>query len=698
MNRTGPVKLIVSMGLFILLLRPLPISAETVIIGGKTLAKPYIVQDGHIYISLDDLLVPLGISSISDGNRLLIGNTINGTLTVDPSSTTVKTPSGTEDYCYPFIKSENAWYAPVEFPDRALGVRAKLREDTKELLLYPEVVAITHCASEVKIDSSLKPDFKTFELGEPPRRVIDISDTYLRGSFLSVPGSELGINGLAAIRASQFSDDPPVVRVVFEWDKGTVPKHILSPDSHSVKITIGSVQTPQANTGVNLLSGGGMETGTKGIDGDKIDHGKETNPPDDGLKNADGDGADAKLTHTDKMPADFKFQTADDFTEEAENYTLQQLKWDIKFDMNSEGEITASLKTPRFQALNEFTLASENGMRLVLDIIGTYLPGRERTLAGLGDITQVRFGQFQPSISRMVFDLGKVVAYKIEYDNLAGIIKVRIFKGDLTGKRIVIDPGHGGEDPGAVVSGVMEKDLNLSMAFALKQFLESHGAKVTLTRERDVYVTLADRLYIAEQSKADLFICLHNNATETQTMLQGVIILYRDLRFMPLYKLAHRGIAARTGVPGLGPVNDERGLYILRHAGDMPVLFIEGAFMTNQIELARLTDSSGAYERNIMMGVMDGVLAYYAGRDLPPVMYPEKPNDINVGIFDLAGKSVTVSPDAPDNPDSGSAWDTPEQASDENSTDAKDSSKDDEKKDEEDKAEHRRGRGAFRFK
>jgi len=196
-------------------------------------------------------------------------------------------------------------------------------------------------------------------------------------------------------------------------------------------------------------------------------------------------------------------------------------------------------------------------------------------------------------------------------------------------------------------------------------------------------------------------ICVHNNATETATGLQGALILYKNMQWLPLYRLAYRAIAAHTGVPGIGPIKDQRGLYILRNC-DIPVLFVEAAFMTNSIDFARLTDSSGAYSRNIMQGVTEGVLAYYEGRDLPPVTLPASCRDLNGGIFDLTGnplvpgaETVTV--------DSGSAWDIPETASeDDESGSGEEASGDTGGSDSsgnqsDDEYSRNRGRGAYRF-
>ncbi len=82
---------------------------------------------------------------------------------------------------------------------------------------------------------------------------------------------------------------------------------------------------------------------------------------------------------------------------------------------------------------------------------------------------------------------------------------------------IVIDPGHGGANTGApgVEHGFFEKRFTLALARGLKKRLEQNGYRVEMTRESDVYVTLRDRVKQANELRADLFISLHANATET---------------------------------------------------------------------------------------------------------------------------------------------------------------------------------------
>ena len=93
-------------------------------------------------------------------------------------------------------------------------------------------------------------------------------------------------------------------------------------------------------------------------------------------------------------------------------------------------------------------------------------------------------------------------------------------------KKIVIDAGHGGKDPGAIGKrGLREKDVNLDIAKRLSKLLRDNGIEVIMTRSTDSFISLEHRVVIANDSKADLFISIHSNANRVRS-LKGLEVYY----------------------------------------------------------------------------------------------------------------------------------------------------------------------------
>ena len=175
--------------------------------------------------------------------------------------------------------------------------------------------------------------------------------------------------------------------------------------------------------------------------------------------------------------------------------------------------------------------------RLYIDIESTRISPQLKQSIPIHDglLKMARAAQYSPDTVRVVLDIESIKDYKPFHWNDPFRIVIDIF-GESSSegkalaaieekrpvlpapdpgiKRIVIDPGHGGRDPGAIgPSGLKEKDVVLRIAKGLKKKLKKQGYEVLLTRERDVYLRLEERTAIANTKKADLFISLHANAS-----------------------------------------------------------------------------------------------------------------------------------------------------------------------------------------
>jgi N-acetylmuramoyl-L-alanine amidase len=104
----------------------------------------------------------------------------------------------------------------------------------------------------------------------------------------------------------------------------------------------------------------------------------------------------------------------------------------------------------------------------------------------------------------------------------------RLSMGSRRLTTVVIDPGHGGRDPGAVgIGGVHEKDVNLKLARLLAKRLLARSFEVVLTRNDDRFLDLEERTAIAESARGDIFISIHSNASDNRR-LRGIEIYYLD--------------------------------------------------------------------------------------------------------------------------------------------------------------------------
>ena len=114
-------------------------------------------------------------------------------------------------------------------------------------------------------------------------------------------------------------------------------------------------------------------------------------------------------------------------------------------------------------------------------------------------------------------DIGKINKKLIYNSNLVQK-KIKKDKNSLKKKFIVvIDPGHGGKDPGAIGSvGTFEKDINLKVSKILKRMLLSKNIKVIMTRNNDKYLFLNHRVRFAEKANADLFISIHSDSSKNK--------------------------------------------------------------------------------------------------------------------------------------------------------------------------------------
>lgn len=172
---------------------------------------------------------------------------------------------------------------------------------------------------------------------------------------------------------------------------------------------------------------------------------------------------------------------------------------------------------------------------------------------------------------------------------------------------VVIDPGHGDTDPGAMVGETMEKDINLAVALLVREQLERQpDITVSMTRQDDTFLSLTERAELANQSGADLFVSIHANALEDNDSYSGIFTFYHP------DKSEDRALAAKLQkavTAACGGV--DRGVrsadYAVLRETEMDAVLIETGFLTCPDELVRLMDPD--YQAQLAQGIAEGILA-----------------------------------------------------------------------------------------
>jgi N-acetylmuramoyl-L-alanine amidase len=183
-----------------------------------------------------------------------------------------------------------------------------------------------------------------------------------------------------------------------------------------------------------------------------------------------------------------------------------------------------------------------------------------------------------------------------------------------SGQVVILDPGHGGKDPGTLAVSdrqFVEKDLALAASRLVKNHLSNLGYRVVLTRNSDRYVTLSNRVRMSNKVRGAIFVSLHFNASRDRDV-EGVEVYYykgvRTKRIERSRNLAQNvlnGFILYTKAESRGI--KEGNFEVLRKTV-MPAILVEGGFLSNEEELDDL--QSPKYLNAAAWGIAKGIDAY----------------------------------------------------------------------------------------
>lgn len=177
---------------------------------------------------------------------------------------------------------------------------------------------------------------------------------------------------------------------------------------------------------------------------------------------------------------------------------------------------------------------------------------------------------------------------------------------------IVLDPGHGGKDPGAVKGEIVEKDINLQIAKKTSDILLLLGVQTILTRTQDnalgenKALDLKGRVEIANRYETSLFVSIHQNMF-SQSKYFGSQVFFGNCKGEDLAKQIQASIVAHLQPENKRQVKNGEYLYVLEHCENTSVM-IECGFMSNPTELRKLTDDS--YQNSLSYIIGTAVLGF----------------------------------------------------------------------------------------
>jgi|SRR5438477_1822730 len=203
---------------------------------------------------------------------------------------------------------------------------------------------------------------------------------------------------------------------------------------------------------------------------------------------------------------------------------------------------------------------------------------------------------------------------------------------------VVLDPGHGGQDSGAICGGMLEKDITLDVAQRVDRLLQSEGLATVMTRVGDAYVSLADRAALTNRVPKCVLISIHFNE-DHKSVSSGIETYYAERQIQPgMPIISWLPFLQRTAAQGPDPESQNLAGFIqealvartqavnrgtkaqqffvianVRH----PAVLVEGGFLTNKEDIAKL--GSADYREQIAAAISEGVIRY---RDLVKARQP----------------------------------------------------------------------------
>lgn len=227
----------------------------------------------------------------------------------------------------------------------------------------------------------------------------------------------------------------------------------------------------------------------------------------------------------------------------------------------------------------------------------------------LGLLAMFSFGTLFANTSSLFFPSRKLLP----------VATARPLVSSKTAPVILVDAGHGGQDPGKIgTANTLEKDLNLQIALFVKEILEAQDFQVILTRDRDTDLSadpkhfkvsdLKNRISLIRESGADLVISIHQNSYPAASVCGAQCFYYTDSKEGELFaSYLQEQIIRSTKQTKIRQIKENSDYYLLKHS-PVPAVIVECGFLSNPKEETLLTDPG--YQRLMAWAISLGTQQY----------------------------------------------------------------------------------------
>ncbi len=293
----------------------------------------------------------------------------------------------------------------------------------------------------------------------------------------------------------------------------------------------------------------------------------------------------------------------------------------------SEGALL--VRVPGAGALERSVGEADDPPRIYLDLTGGAVGEGLEVDCIQEPLRQIRSGQQEPvegrPVARIVLEFGTRQAYAVFSEEADLVIAAGPHAwalplpkyegtGKLRRKKIVLDPGHGGDDIGAPAAfgsppgGPYEKDIVLDIGHRLARLLETEGARVTMTRKDDSYISLHERAAIPNRLRADALVSIHCNSYDRPNTLCGTSVYYDHRHSIRFAELVHEELIAALGTESKGVRNAN---YAVIRRAKVPGVLVETAYINHDEDRERLVHPN--FRERAARAILQGLIRFLCG-------------------------------------------------------------------------------------